>query len=469
MIVNKKWTVLLCLSLFSFAAFSQVTQVEIPSSFNPVGSGARALGLGGSFIAMADDATSASWNPGALIQLSKPELALVMSFTDRTEDNLFSNSAISNGEQSVNISEINYLAASFPCAKKYCGHNMIFSVNYQRLFDMHRRWRFPLFSEDEAGRTRTERVRDYSYVQEGSLFAVGFATAIQISPRFSAGITLNVWNNGLENNHWRQEYDVQSEGTQFITLSENEMIEVPLTGEVFREQDYNFEGINFNLGLLWTPYWLDEKKLTLGIVYKTEFDADISQIAITRGETVFQNSAVDPGLEDQITGIDIATSSQAQQTMPASFGLGIAWQWNDSFTTSLDVYRTLWSDFVISNEDGIQRSALSNRPIEESRAHDTTQVRLGFEYRIISEYRGQLFIVPLRGGIFKDPAPADNGKDSFYGISLGSGMTWTHWAFDIALQKRWSSGASGASILRDFGFSQRVDEHTLYASVVYRY
>jgi len=36
------------------------TRLEIPSSFNPVGSGARALGMGGAFIPVADDATAAS-------------------------------------------------------------------------------------------------------------------------------------------------------------------------------------------------------------------------------------------------------------------------------------------------------------------------------------------------------------------------------------------------------------------------
>ncbi|MCJ7810524.1 MAG: hypothetical protein MUP26_09715, partial [Desulfobulbaceae bacterium] len=46
-----------------------LVRMEIPSSPNPVGSGARALGMGGAFIAIADDATAASWNPAGLIQL----------------------------------------------------------------------------------------------------------------------------------------------------------------------------------------------------------------------------------------------------------------------------------------------------------------------------------------------------------------------------------------------------------------
>jgi len=49
-----------------------VRQALVPSSINPVGSGARAIGMGGAFIGVADDATAASWNPGGLIQLENP-------------------------------------------------------------------------------------------------------------------------------------------------------------------------------------------------------------------------------------------------------------------------------------------------------------------------------------------------------------------------------------------------------------
>ena len=57
------------------AAWAQIT-----SSPNVVGSGARALGMGGAFIAIADDATAASWNPGGLTQLERPEMSLVYNF-----------------------------------------------------------------------------------------------------------------------------------------------------------------------------------------------------------------------------------------------------------------------------------------------------------------------------------------------------------------------------------------------------
>src|SRR5688572_12919627 len=41
------------------------------------GSGARAFGMGGAFLARADDATAASWNPAGLSYLRRPEVSLV--------------------------------------------------------------------------------------------------------------------------------------------------------------------------------------------------------------------------------------------------------------------------------------------------------------------------------------------------------------------------------------------------------
>src|SRR6185503_1965522 len=42
-----------------------------------LGSGARAFGMGGAFLARADDATAASWNPAGLSYLRNPEISIV--------------------------------------------------------------------------------------------------------------------------------------------------------------------------------------------------------------------------------------------------------------------------------------------------------------------------------------------------------------------------------------------------------
>ncbi len=44
---------------------------------NISGAGARAKGMGGAFIGVADDATAVSWNPAGLAQLDRPEASAV--------------------------------------------------------------------------------------------------------------------------------------------------------------------------------------------------------------------------------------------------------------------------------------------------------------------------------------------------------------------------------------------------------
>ena len=71
---------LACLLLLAPAASAQteVDRIDITGRQNlTLGSGARAYGMGGAFLARADDATAASWNPAGLSYLRVPELSLV--------------------------------------------------------------------------------------------------------------------------------------------------------------------------------------------------------------------------------------------------------------------------------------------------------------------------------------------------------------------------------------------------------
>src|SRR4029450_3873244 len=65
--------------------------ISLPPSLNfatspaPVGSGARAQGKAQAFIAIADDATAASYNPAGLVQLQQPEVSIVGAYFIRLE------------------------------------------------------------------------------------------------------------------------------------------------------------------------------------------------------------------------------------------------------------------------------------------------------------------------------------------------------------------------------------------------
>ncbi len=441
---------LVCAALLSASSYAE--RIEIPSSFNPVGSGARALGLGGSFIAMADDATAASWNPGALTQLRTAELAIAYSYTSLTEDNTFTEDPQLSGEQTVDSNDINYLAFSVPCGAETCGKNMVFSVNYQRLYDLSRQWDLQRDLDDTT--FFNQRKQAFGYRSQGSLSAIGLAYAIQVTDDFSIGATVNVWLDEGFNDDWILSQYSQESGLADGTL--------PYTRYINSEVENEFEGVNFNLGALWQIFQKDETKLTLGVVYKSGFTADITQTLSTQNSITYPT---DPDFNNQFD--DLNTFEQKLE-MPQSFGVGLAYQFSDNFTASVDIYQTSWSDFVVTDANGVERSPLSGQPIEGHEIDDTVQIRVGAEYRIISQEFGDNYIIPIRAGAFIDPVAAEGGGDDTYGVSVGSGIAFEHFVFDIAYQYRFGSDI-GKSVMPLLGFSQDIEEHQIIGSIFYRF
>ncbi|QTA92342.1 Outer membrane protein transport protein domain-containing protein [Desulfonema magnum] len=418
-------------SVFGNGVF--VNLMEIPSSFNPVGSGARAIGMGGAFIAVADDATAASWNPGGLVQLTLPEFSLVTSYLHRGEEIDFGEDyPEAAGSHSVSEGDINYFSAAYPFG--LFNRNMIVSLSYQRLYDLNRDWKFAFSMPERPFEDH------WDYQQTGSLSALGLSYCIQVIPQLSFGFTLNLWDDDLTDNHWEQKYH--------LTRSAKEINASPLA--FTSEKAYSFSGINANLGMLWRINY----KLTLGAVLKTPFNADV--------EHKSQEKQASEYMPEDIV---ISDSRDEEIEMPMSYGIGFAYKFSDSFFMSADYYRTEWDDFIYRDNQGNETSPISGRAISESDVSPTNQIRIGAEYRFINAEKG--YVIPIRGGIFYDPAPAEGNPDDFYGFSLGLGLTRNdRFSLDIAYQYRRGNDV-GESMFENLQFSQDVDEHTVYLSVIF--
>jgi long-subunit fatty acid transport protein len=411
-------------------------RVEIPSSFNPVGSGARALGMGGAFIAVADDATAASWNPGGLIQLESPEVSIVGAGFYRREDLDFGTNPEANGTDSVSQARINYLSATYPFSLG--GFNMVVSANYQNLYDMTRRWDFALNQSSNG----LALVQDVDYDQNGTLSAWGLAYCIQISPRLSFGVTFNIWEDGIYKNEWKQTVDQRGGG---IFAGNN------FTFESRSQDKSSFSGLNANLGILWNV----SDKLNLGAVFKTPFTADIKQ------KSFFSSSIKFPDFPAADSSSSSRSTEHKDLKMPMSYGIGLAYRFSDNLTTSFDIYRTEWGDFELEDARGIKTSPISGLPSSESDVDPTYQARFGAEYLFIQSN----YVIPLRCGAFYDPAPAEDSPDDYYGFSIGSGIAIDRFIFDIAYQYRFGNNV-GSSILQNLDFSEDVQEHTVYSSLI---
>ncbi len=438
---------------------SPLFRLEIPSSFNVVGSGAEVLGMGGAGISLVEDATAASWNPGALVWLpaEKPEFSAVLGYVLRTEENEFG--AIAGGDEKENASEANLNYLSFLWPFQMAGRKSAVSINYQHLFDFERSWDL-MIPQDEPFTTPI----DVDYDQEGDLYALGLAFAMDlcgaepsedgenVGYRLTAGVTVNYWGDFIYENKWKQKYTYA-----YGALLNNTALETT----VELEDEYEFEGVNFNLGFLWRI----GHNFKIGGVFKTPFTADIRQTSKYGEKNVYPGN---PGMDTEFG--DSSRGPVEELRMPMSCGIGVSYSYENS-RFGLDVFRTEWNDFEYRNSDGTKTSPISGKPMGESDVDATTWVRLGYVYSFEKSRNLDKSFIPghatkLRAGLFYDPAPAEGSPDDFYGCSLGLGWVYKGISMDFAYQFRYGNDV-GRSALQNLDFSQDVYEHAFFMSVVY--
>ncbi len=423
------------LSCACHAADNYFQTVEIASSPNPVGSGARALGMS-AFIAVADDATAASWNPAGLIQLQFPEVSLVTDAFHRNEDNHSDIHPEASGVQRVSEINLNYLSMAYPF--NAWGSNMIVSLNYQRLFDFTREWKSPLISREGH-----PLIQEIDYQQEGSLYALGLAYCVEIRPCFSFGLTLNLWDDSLNKNEWEQR-----------TLQQGKILveDVPFRFEAHSLDRYAFSGFNANLGVLWEVM---KDKFVIGAVVKTPFTADLRH----------EHSRVVHYVESDERRPNHFAENETME-MPLSYGIGFAYKFSERLTLSLDVYRTEWDDFVLRDSQGGEKSPITGRALSESDIEPTHQVRVGVEY-LLKKTRASTTVIPLCAGVFYDPEPAQGSPDDFLGLSIGFGVNiGENLRLGLAYQYRFGDDVREHLLNYSGDFAQDVEEHTLYSSLV---
>lgn len=415
-------------------------QVGVASSPNPVGSGARAIGMGGAFIAIADDATAASWNPGGLIQLEKPEVSIVGGYYHREEEFSSSASPEIDNTGKVDESNLNYFSAAYPF--RVFDSNAVASINYQRLYEFEREFDYRL----DFSSLGVDLRQDKSFDQDGFVGALGLASAIQITPSLSIGVTLNIWTDELLwDNGWDENYSELGVGTQGG---------VPVTIDTKITDQYSrFRGENANIGLLWDINEL----LTLGVVLKTSFTATLRH-EFTYNSTSTFGAPVNTEISSQQS-----ISEVVELRMPASFGIGLAFRVSDTLTYSFDLYYTEWSEYRLTDGQGNKFNPVDGLPKDQSDVKDTTQVRLGVEYLFI----GEKTVVPLRAGIFYDPEPSHDDVKDFYGLTIGSGVAYKQIIFDITYQARWGRNIDTGNLIATS--EADILQHLVLASLIYHF
>ena len=447
MVTLSSLSIFCCFALAQEAVPQKVISASTP---NPVGSGARAVGMGGAFIAVADDATAASWNPAGLTQLKKPEISFAYSFFKRRDDFSSGSHPETSGVQESWTDDLNYLSIAYPF--ELLDRNMIVSLNYQLLYEFEREIDTKINEKTLLPLNLTDK-ENISFRQSGALRALAPAFAIEVSPDFSLGFTFNIWTDNLFwSNGWTSKTTIETKSYSGGMLNGGGTLD-----KMIKQTDYDrysdFSGFNMNIGFLWDI----NRYFSLGGVIKTPFTADIKHQQVITTRTRFPSSP----LIKQTVRVD----EDVDLDMPLSYGLGLAVRFSDRFNTSLDVYRTEWDTFKMEDGKGNRTNGVTGLPTSESSSEETVQVRLGGEYLFIFPRT----VVPVRGGVFYDPEPSENNPEDFWGFALGTGVSIGDLIFDCAYQYRTGSDVEGDILLGIEATDADVEQHLFMVSCVFHF
>ena len=427
----------LSLSKASFAQFS-LSPPNINAVPLPTGSGARAIAQGSAFIAVADDATAASWNPGALIQLEKPEVSIVGSFLATDQDFDPGLTGLTLGNESVSRGDLNYASAAYPF--RVFGKNMVAALNYQQIYDFHMDMDFSM-SIDDPSPPSLDYMQTIKFESKGGVGALTPALSVLVTPKISLGIAVNIFTDEFFGDYaWKQTTKATGsgnlDGTDITTTYQSET------------KFEDFQAINFTFGVLWDIWEREDKLLTFGAVYDTPYTASVNRVTNTTSIT------------DPLGQSRLHSREEMEIDYPMSFGAGFGFRYNDALSLSFDVTWTDWSAFEQKDEDGNKSRPLGGASTDRD-IDDTFAVRTGMEYLIFRKKT----IIPVRGGLFYDPRPSLGNPTDVYGFSVGSGISTKRFSLDAAYQFRWANDVDG----EDFGLSGTrfdLNEHMFLTSLI---
>jgi len=462
------WLACLLLLAPAVSAQTEVDRIDITGRQNlTLGSGARAYGMGGAFLARADDATAASWNPAGLSYLRVPEVSLV------GVSNSFD---ITRGLSRDQFAGRAFDFAAFTWPIGLGDVRGAVQLSYQRAISFDGSRRIELYDQASGVLQQFE-----DGTSDGGFDVIAFGTGLRLSRRVRAGFTVNRWLNGYEQELSRTIlYDDQRPLREFGL-------------------DFRPSGWSFNFGLMVSPF----EQLNVAAVYKTPFTADVSLDKSRRDSW----GTID-NIEEVTT--NAASSEAVRLDFPASFGFGLSWRPRDTLTLSADFTRTRWSRARILDYFDVVKTAQSRRgvpavppppivyperqyptlrpvpdpndpadPARKQGQRDAEQIRVGVEWVLI---RGGLK-VPLRAGYFNDRQiiPIAGGDPPrFNGFTVGTGLILGSMLLDLAYVYEFGAYSVAAeATTADDGFDvaptppppvrNALTTNRFYASVIYRF
>ncbi|HKJ18500.1 MAG TPA: outer membrane protein transport protein [Xanthomonadales bacterium] len=365
----KKFLIALLLLTASFNVFAQdfAAELQPPTAeisglpFDLLPPGARALGLGGAFVGVADDATASLANPAGLTNLTAPEFSLHGRDTDADfaflDPDAYDSAALYEAgdlqkQYSDSTTDVSFASFVYPLDR------WVFSGYYSNQID------FSSAQSQPDSRLDPVFLDEYTNFNSvsASLDSYGLSAAFRMTDSWSIGVSVqqsdldlssqDIW----EINHFGDIEQLLAEGVGGIGGNG--------TAEQYRQVvrdnftydarvDASDDDVSFNVGLLYNPggNW------SFGLVYKDgpEFTMPTSGSIdagagcnATGADQLLQDcqalfAALGPDFVAE-TWMDQSVSGTTKVAVPDILSLGIAWRPTQTLLLSLDVNQIYYSD-----------------------------------------------------------------------------------------------------------------------------
>lgn len=431
----------LTIALFLLIAQVALAQSEITVD-NDFGVGARAMGMGGAFIGVADDSTALYWNPAGLAQIKSIEFFGGLSHERLETDTEYFGSSDSTFTTNT---EPNSFAIVFPVPVRRGG--LAFAVGVNRVQSFDSRMRF-------SGLNKATEAEDPDFFglfikettdESGGIYSWSFGGAVMVAPGVSLGGSLNF----LSGNY---EYDLELHADDTQDIDE-------LTGFDFMDTiDTDYFGVESKIGLLARV----GKQIRLGATIDIPLDFFVGEYDEYWSQETYE--LYDDGTE--YLDFDGNYTPEYDISRPFRFGGGIAAAPIPGVIIAADALYTDWTQTEYSDPPS---EDVSNEDFKED-YRDTVQLRFGAEYTIPNTG------VRIRAGYLRDPLPygpededdprpAINIETERQFITFGIGMILDRvLTLDIAYMRGfWKDSTADGIIEKDR------DSNRIFVSAGYRF
>jgi long-subunit fatty acid transport protein len=351
-------------------------QAIVPLQLSFSDPGARSAGLGGAFVALADDATAAFANPAGLVQLLKPEISIEarswshsVPYTvgGRVEGSpsgfgLDVTAGLARGESTYDTTGLSFLSLVWPTG------DWSFAVYRHQYADLE-------FSGETQGifgggsDSFQERWSDQQMQSTQDVLSYGLSAAYRFSDKFSVGLGVAWFDVSMEALTVEYLWDVDSE-TGFYGPTTFLPERLALTEYLFIDDSaWTFSG-----GFLWSP----TSRWRVGGVYRQGFEVGM-------GNDIIAGVAVDYGVPP---GTVIIQNRGIPAEFPDIFGLGAS-------------FRALEERLTLSFQwDRIEYSSIPQSiGLDDQTIDDADELHFGAEYVFLESTP----VIALRLGAWLDP------------------------------------------------------------------